>query len=97
MYEIVSAYPQLPKYYGLLSGPTQSLSFSIAGIFTGMAIDRFNRVRILALACIVWSSTSLVTGSVNSLVVLGLMRVLMGISLSACELSTYSIVADYFP
>ena len=76
---------------------TQSLSFSIAGIFAGMAIDKFNRVRILSLACIVWSGTSLVIGSVNSLVVLGLMRLLMGISLSACEPASYSIVSDYFP
>ena len=97
IYEITSAYPKLPQYYGLLSGMTQSFSFSIAGIFAGMAIDKFNRVRILSLACILWSSTSLIIGSVNSLVVLGLMRVLMGISLSACEPATYSIVADYFP
>jgi MFS family permease len=62
-----------------------------------MAIDKFNRVRILSLACIVWSGTSLVIGSVNSLVVLGLMRLLMGISLSACEPASYSIVSDYFP
>lgn len=96
-YEIASAYPKLPQYYGLLSGMTQSLSFSISGIFAGMAIDKFNRVRILSLACIVWSGTSLVIGSVNSLVVLGLMRLLMGFSLSACEPASYSIVADYFP
>ena len=76
---------------------TQSLSFSIAGIFAGMAIDKWNRVRILSVACIVWSGTSLVIGSVNSLVVLGLMRLLMGVSLSACEPASYSIVADYFP
>lgn len=76
---------------------TQSLSFSIAGIFAGMAIDKFNRVRILSIACITWSGTSLVIGSVNSLVVLGVMRLLMGVSLSACEPASYSIVSDYFP
>jgi MFS family permease len=68
----------LSKYYGLLSGVAFSLSYSISGIFYGMAIDKYNRSKILSLACIGWSLTSLITGRVNSLAVLAVMRFALG-------------------
>ena len=40
IYDIKAAYPNLIKYYGLISGFAFSLSFSIAGIFAGIAIDK---------------------------------------------------------
>ena len=50
IYDIKAAYPNLIKYYGLISGFAFSLSFSIAGIFAGIAIDKGKRIRILSLA-----------------------------------------------
>lgn len=96
-YEIAVAYPKLNEYYGLLSGLAFSLSFSVCGIFAGIAVDKYNRVRLLSIMAILWSVTSVVTGSVNSLLVLALMRFFLGATLSAAEPAMYSIVADYFP
>jgi hypothetical protein len=39
MYDVKAAYPSLTEYYGLISGFAFCLSFSIAGIFAGNAID----------------------------------------------------------
>ena len=96
-YEIAVAYPKLNEYYGLLSGLAFSLSFSVAGVFAGIAVDKYSRTKILALTGVVWSLTSIVSGSVNSLAVLALMRFILGAALSACEPAMYSLVADFFP
>jgi len=73
------------------------LSFAIAGIFWGIAADKGNRALITSIACIAWSISSFVTGSVDSLAVLAAMRLLLGIAQSAAEPTMFSIVADYFP
>jgi len=54
-YDIKAAYPNLIKYYGFISGFAFSLSFSIAGIFAGNAVDKGQRVRILSLAVLLHS------------------------------------------
>jgi MFS family permease len=68
----------LTKYYGFLSGAGFSISFAISGIFWAMAAEKYNRKIIIALACIVWSLSSYFTGSVNSLLILGIMRFILG-------------------
>ena len=84
-------------YYGLLSGVAFSLSYAIAGIFSGIAVDRGNRAKILSLACVIWSLSSVVTGKINSLAVLGIMRITLGFSQSAAEPAMYSLISNYFP
>lgn len=96
-YSIQASYPQINKYYGLLSGAGFSLSFSICGILWGIAADKYNRKTIITLACLGWSLTSLCTGTFNSLGLLALMRVLLGVTQSACEPSSFSIIQDIFP
>jgi MFS family permease len=87
----------LTKYYGLLSGACFSISFSIAGIFWGIASEKYSRKNIATLACIGWSLTSLVTGNTTSFAVLAGMRFLMGIFMSAYDPAMFALVADYFP
>lgn len=87
----------LTKYYGFLSGLAFSLSYAVAGIFAGIAVDKGNRARILACATIVFSLTSLSTGVFNSLLILGIMRFLLGAAQSAAEPAMYSMISDYFP
>ena len=62
-----------------------------------MAIDKFNRKNLLSAACLVWSISSFVTGSVSSIAVVGLMRVMLGMSVSFYEPASYSLVADIYP
>ena len=79
-YEITQAYPSITKYYGLLSGAGFSISYAVAGVLWGIAADKYNRKRMITLACFGWSLTSFVTGSVNSLTVLAVMRFFLGMT-----------------
>ena len=63
----------------------------------GLLVEKYNRIKILSWAGILWSITSLISGSTNSYVVLFLMRFLLGILVSATEPFAYSIIGDYFP
>ena len=76
-YSMKSSYPELSKYYGLFSGSAFCIS-QLLGIFIGLAVERRNRAKIVALACIGWSTCSVVTGSVESLPVLAGMRLILG-------------------
>ena len=96
-YEIRAAFPQLFANYGLLSGPAFSVSNAISGIFVGMLVDKANRKTLLAVACLLWSITSLVTAQTNSFAVLCFMRFLLGICVSATDPTAFSILGDYFP
>ena len=62
-----------------------------------MLVDKANRKTLLAVACLLWSITSLVTAQTNSFVVLCFMRFLLGICVSATEPTAFSILGDYFP
>ena len=44
-----------------------------------------------------WSLTTIASGSLDSLVVLGSMRFLLGMFQAAIDPSLYSLIADYFP
>jgi MFS family permease len=63
IFEMRSAFPSLLQNYSLLSGPAFSISYSIAGIFMGLLVDKVNRKTLLAMACIGWSLTSIVSGT----------------------------------
>ena len=78
-YEITSALPGFGEYYGLLSGPAYILSYSVAGIFWGIAADKFNRTRVLTICAFGWSLCSLLSANTNSLFIFASLRVLFGI------------------
>lgn len=77
-YEISSAFPALTQYYGILSGAGFSITYCFAAIFWGIACEKFNRKKMVAIACILWSCTNLMTGATSSLFVLAMMRALLG-------------------
>ena len=56
-----------------------------------------NRNRMLAFCCIIWSLTSIATGSIDSLVVLAIMRFGLGVAQAATEPMIFSLLADTFP
>jgi MFS family permease len=84
-YEITAAFPDLFANYGLLSGPAFSTSYCIAGLFGGALVDRFNRKTLLGLVSIIWSLSSVVSGSTNSFLVLCLMRFVCGMCVSITD------------
>ena len=74
------AYPQLIKYYGILSGFGFYATYSVFGMLVGQVVDRVNRKNFLAGMVILCSLSTFMTGAVNSLVVLVLMRLILGIT-----------------
>lgn len=92
-----STFENLDKYYGIISGLLYSVSYSFVGVFGGQALQKYNRVRILVVAALIWNIANFVTGSASSLGVVAAMRVLLGSALSLSEPAMFSIVGDYFP
>ena len=87
----------MSRFYGLLSGPAFAISNVSAGLYFGKAASKLNRSKLLAVACIVWSLTSLATGSVDSLAILALMRFGLGVAQAATEPLIFSLLVDSFP
>ena len=96
-FEIYKFFPEMPSMYGLLSGPSFSISYAVAGIFMGMLIQNYNRKYLLAGACAIWSLSSIVSGTTNSFAVLFFMRFLLGLFVSATEPVGFSLIGDLFP
>ena len=63
----------------------------------GILVDKINRKQLLLIVCLLWSLTSIISGSTNSILILCLMRFILGICVSATEPACYSILGDYFP
>ena len=83
MYEIVASYPELKKYYGLLSGAAFTLAHSVASLFSGQFADKYNRKVMLGICCVIWSASTMTSGLVNSFAVLFVMRFILGAFQSA--------------
>jgi MFS family permease len=93
-YEISSSFPNLATHYGLLSGAGFSVTYCIATIFWGIASEKLNRKRMVAVSCIAFSVASIVTGSTNSLLMVAVMRASLGAFQGAFEPAAFSIISD---
>jgi MFS family permease len=96
-FEIVTTYPDLKDYYGVLSGLAFTGSFAVAGIFAGVISDKVNRKIFIAICCVLWSACTFFTGLLDSFALLFVFRFLLGLFESAFNPCAYSIIADYFP
>ena len=80
-----------------MSGFAFSFSFSIAGIFAGIAIDKGQRIKILSLAVLLHSLSQVFIGKINSFFIFIFLRFFNGIAMSAIEPAIFSLIGDYFP
>jgi MFS family permease len=96
-YMMTESYPQINKYYGVVSSLLFSIPFSFSGIFSGMLSATVNRKNMLGLAIMMFSTGTFLSGSVNSFVVFCLMRIALGIFGSTIYPTTYGLVSEYFP
>jgi predicted MFS family arabinose efflux permease len=96
-FEISAAFPELIGSYGLLSGPAFSISYAIAGIFMGLAVEKMSRKNLLIGAVLIFSASTMVSSITTSFYVLFLMRFILGMFVSATEPAGFSILGDYFP
>jgi predicted MFS family arabinose efflux permease len=82
---------------GMLTGLMFALFYTLFGIPVAALADRYNRVRIVALACGLWSLFSAACGFATSFTSLAIPRMGVGIGEAGGAAPSYSIISDYFP
>jgi len=82
---------------GKLGGIYFAAFYTLIGIPVGWLADRTNRVRILALACAIWSAATAACGLSGNFGQLALSRMVVGVGEAGGAPPSYSIISDYFP
>jgi MFS family permease len=82
---------------GLITGLVFAVFYSICGVPVAWMADRMNRVRIVAVACGLWSLFTGACGLAGSFAQLALARVGVGIGEAGGVPPSYAILSDYFP
>jgi MFS family permease len=81
---------------GALGGTAFALFYTTFGIPIARWADKGNRVNIIALALLIWSSATAVTGFARNFWQLFAARVVVGIGESGCSPPALSLISDYF-
>jgi MFS family permease len=84
-------------FLGLLSGPAFALLYTLVGLPIARFSDRGPRASIIALAVLVWSAMTAMTGIAQNFTHLVLARVGVGIGEAGCSPPAHSLISDYFP
>lgn len=82
---------------GMISGLYFALFYCILAIPVGWLADRTNRVRVLSLACALWSAATAACGFANSYPQLAMARMAVGVGEAGGVPPSYAIISDYFP
>jgi MFS family permease len=82
---------------GLLTGLMFALFYTAFGIPVAALADRTNRVRIIAVACGLWSLCTAACGFAGSFALLAVARIGVGVGEAGGSPPSYSIISDYFP
>jgi len=82
---------------GLLLGPAFALSYGLAALPCGWAVDHFARRRILLISCFCWSVATMAGGLARSFGALFAARVGVGVGEASLGPVSYSLLADAFP
>ncbi len=82
---------------GLLTGLMFALFYTAFGIPVAALADRSNRVRIIAVACGLWSLCTAACGFAGGFVTLAAARIGVGVGEAGGSPPSYSIISDYFP
>ena len=80
---------------GLLGGTAFALLYAVGGIPLGRLAERANRVNILTVAMLIWSSLTALCGIAGSFTQLLLIRMGVGIAESGCSPPAHSLISDY--
>jgi predicted MFS family arabinose efflux permease len=82
---------------GMISGLYFAMFYCVLAIPIGWLADRTHRVRVLSLACALWSAATVACGFSANYPQLVLARMSVGVGEAGGVPPSYSIVADYFP
>ena len=82
---------------GRISGLYFALFYCVLAIPIGWIADRTNRVRLLSLACAVWSAATVACGMATNYPQLVAARMAVGVGEAGGVPPSYAIISDYFP
>lgn len=82
---------------GLLGGLYFAMFYCVLGVPVAWLADRTNRVRVLAIACALWSAATIACGLTRTYPQLAMARMSVGIGEAGGVPPSYSIISDYFP
>lgn len=82
---------------GRLGGLYFALFYCILGVPVAWLADRGNRVRVLVIACALWSAATIACGMAHSYPQLAAARMSVGIGEAGGVPPSYAIITDYFP
>jgi predicted MFS family arabinose efflux permease len=82
---------------GLISGLYFALFYCVLAIPVGWLADRTNRVRVLSIACALWSAATVACGVASNYGQLAVARMSVGVGEAGGVPPSYAIVSDYFP
>lgn len=82
---------------GLLTGFYFALFYCSIAIPVGWLADRTNRVKVLSIACAIWSAATVACGLANNYGQLLMARMTVGIGEAGGVPPSYAIISDYFP
>jgi MFS family permease len=83
--------------FGLLTGLAFALFYAGMGVPVAMLADRWNRIRLIGVCCIVWSGFTAACGVVSNFWQLALMRFGVGAGEAGGTAPSLSVLSDYFP
>ncbi|OXA52097.1 putative metabolite transport protein HI_1104 [Folsomia candida] len=89
-------YSGLGMDYQILAGPSFMAVFTVAGVLWGLAADKFNRVWLLFLTTVIFSSALAATSLATSFWHLVIFRILLGIGVSGCSPLAAGMICDSF-
>ena len=82
---------------GRISGLYFALFYCLLAIPVGWLADRTNRVRVLTLACALWSAATVACGFASNYAQLAAARMSVGVGEAGGVPPSYAIISDYFP
>lgn len=83
--------------FGLLTGLAFALFYAAMGIPMAMVADRWNRIKLIGIACVVWSGFTAACGMVSNFWQLAAMRFGVGAGEAGGTAPSLSVLADYYP
>lgn len=82
---------------GLLTGVVFALFYATFAVPIAALADRVNRVRLIAVACLIWSLFSAGCGLATSFITLAITRIGVGIGEAGGTAPSLAVLSDYYP
>ncbi len=83
-------------FMGLLLGPAFAVFYSILAIPIAFYADRYSRINIICIGCVVWSFFTVLSGYADSIWFLAGARLGVGVGEAAFQAPAFSLLAAYF-